>query len=122
PQNLVDVERVINERMGGEISLPIPIEFMFPDQVINDALDQNILVLEDRISKANDPELPTQINLTELYSNHLPGEFVYLAKKVRKNTKREFANWVIDQDDEFFNNFHNLFEQLERVIEKDRED
>lgn len=121
PQNLVDVERVINERMGGEISLPIPIEFMFPDQVINDALDQNILVLEDRISKANDPELPTQINLTELYSNHLPGEFVYLAKKVRKNTKREFANWVIDQDDEFFNNFHNLFEQLERVIEKDRE-
>ncbi len=117
PQNLSSIEENINKKLGSDISLPIPIEFMFPSTVINEALTNGYIELEDRIAKANDPELPTRINLSDLYSNHLEHDYVYLAKKVKKESKVKFSKWVADQPAESFENFRDLFEQLIKVIE-----
>ena len=121
PQYLRVLEGQLNHNLGNDIRLPVPIEFMFPSITINGALAQGIIELEDRIAKANDPELPTAINLSEMYSNHLPQEYIYLARKVKNNTKTRFSEWVVNQPAEIFDNFRNLFEQLRRVINRDQQ-
>ena len=117
PEVLQDIEEIIRKEMGDELNLPVPIEFMFPANVVNDALAENVIELEDRIAKANDPELPTTINLSDLYSHHLPDGSEYLAKKVKKSTKTQFSAWVANQPPESFENFRNIFEQLKIVAE-----
>lgn len=121
PERLENIEKGINENLGSGINLPVPIEFMFPAEIINVAIQGGVIELEDRIAKANDPELPTVINLSEMYSNHLPEGSAYLAKKVKKSTKTQFSNWVIQQPAESFNDFVPLFDQLRTVISRDRE-
>lgn len=120
PAPLKEIEEQIRNILGDDINLPIPIEFMFPCEVINHALGEGFIELEDRIAKANDPELPATINISDMYGKHLNDETAFLAKKVKKSTKRSFSDWVIQQSDEAFSNFTNLFEQIKTVIGDDQ--
>jgi hypothetical protein len=117
PEALRIIEQDVKDNLSQDINLPVPIEFMFPPEVVRQALDEGIIELEDRIAKANDPELPTTVNLSDLYSNHLPEGSEYLAKKVRKSTKTQFSEWVTDQPSEAFENFRAVFEQLRVVVD-----
>lgn len=121
PDALQIVEQSLNDNVGQDINLPVPIEFMFSEEVVRQALDQGVIELEDRIAKANDPELPTTINLSEIYSKHLPDGSEYLAKKVKKSTKTQFSNWVVNQPAESFENFRTVFEQLRIVISTEQQ-
>lgn len=120
PAPLEEVEEEIRNVLGDDINLPIPIEFMFPAEVINNALTNGFIELEDRVAKANDPELPTVINISDMYGKHLKSETAFLAKKVKKSTKRNFTDWIIQQPDEVFRNFSKLFEQISAVIGNDQ--
>lgn len=117
PEELRLIEQDIKRSLSQDINLPVPIEFMFPREVVNQALSEGVIDLEDRIAKANDPELPTTVNLSELYSNHLPAGREYLAQKVKKNTKTRFSEWVTEQPSEAFENFRAVFEQLRVVVD-----
>ncbi|PHS63853.1 MAG: ATPase [Thalassobium sp.] len=117
PEALHSIEHDVKNNLGEEINLPVPIEFMFPAEVINQALNDGVIELEDRIAKANDPELPTIVNLSKLYSNHLPDGSEYLAKKVKKSSKTRFSEWVTGQPSATFENFRLVFEQLKIVVD-----
>ncbi|GGY48670.1 hypothetical protein GCM10011297_22120 [Bacterioplanes sanyensis] len=119
PEVLRKIELDVKNNLSQDINLPVPIEFMFPPEVVNQALGEGVIELEDRIAKANDPELPTIVNLSDLYSNHLPEGREYLAKKVKKSTKTRFSEWVTDQPSEAFENFRAVFEQLRVVVDAD---
>ena len=121
PVALKPIEENINNGLGGDINLPIPIEFMFPVEIIQRALMDGFIELEDRIAKANDPELPTVINLSDIYTKYIPAGSEYLAKKVKKSSKTKFANWVIGQSAEAFQNFQPLFEQLKCIVDDAKE-
>lgn len=116
PTNLVEIEAELKTVIGEHVSLPIPIEFIFPHTLINRAIEEGAIGLDDRIVKANDPELPTNINLTEIYAQNLPEEYLYLSKKVRKDTKTNFADWSLEQDGVCFECLRPVFEQLEDVL------
>ncbi|MDH5517414.1 MAG: AAA family ATPase [Gammaproteobacteria bacterium] len=119
PAVLQDIEADLKAREGDHLNLPIPIEFMFSADLINRALEEGTIELDDRIVKANDPELPTTINLTEIYASNLPGNYLYLSRKVKKDTKMKFAKWVLQQEDEEFECFRPIFEQIEIVLSID---
>lgn len=121
PSELSDIQDRIREGEGVDVSLPIPIEFMFPSHVIRDALTAGELHLEDRVAKASDTELMKNINITNQYSEYLEDDFLYLAKKVDKSYKTRFSNWVSDQEAESFENFRPLFEQLDRLIGREEQ-
>ncbi len=116
PIELHDIEENIKEKMGDHISLPVPIEFIFSCEVIKRAMEESVLSLDDRIVKANDPELPTDVNLTVVYAEHLPEDYLYLSKKVRKDSKMHFANWVVKQDNDSFECLRPVFEQLREIL------
>ena len=120
PTMISQIEQDLRSNLDHKFNLPVPIEFMFPSEVIHQALDQGILELEDRIAKANDLEFPTDINLTEYYSNKLPDGCEYLAKKVKKSTKTIFSEWVCQQPSSMFNNFESVFKQL-RILTNNEE-
>ncbi|EGN75178.1 hypothetical protein A28LD_1193 [Idiomarina sp. A28L] len=117
PEELHIIEEDIKNNLGHDINLPVPIEFMFPAEVVSQAIDERVIELEDRIAKANDPELPTTINVSELYANQLPEGSEYLARKVKKSTKTQFSIWVTNQAPQSFENFRTVFEQLRIVID-----
>ncbi len=116
PADLVDIETELRAKEGDHFNLPISIEFMFSHVLINRAIEEKAIELNDRIIKANDPELPTTINLTKIYANNLPERYLYLSKKVKKETKMQFAKWVIQEDDECFECFKPIFEQLANIL------
>lgn len=116
PIELQEIEAGMKAAMGDHVSLPVPIEFIFSHATINRAIEEDALVLDDRIAKANDPELPTDVNLTVLYAEHLPEEFLYLSKKVRKDSKMNFAGWVIEQDGACFEPLRPVFDQLREIL------
>jgi len=116
PIELQDIEAAMKAVNGEHCSLPVPIEFIFSHTTINKAIKNGALALDDRIAKANDPELPTDVNLTTLYAKHLPGEFLYLSKKVRNDSKTRFAEWVIEQDDDCFEPLRPVFDQLRKIL------
>ena len=120
PYELQEIEANIKENMGDHISLPIPIEFMFPHAIINRAIEESAISLDDRVVKANDPELPTDINITAVYAENLPEDYLYLSKKVRKNSKMNFADWLIEQDDDCFECLRPVLEQLQDVLSDDQ--
>lgn len=117
PTALEGIDSDIKEALGHDINIPIPIEFMFPEDVVNEAINENIITLKDRIARASDPELPAEINLTELFSKHLPETHLYLSKKVQSESKSAFANWIIRKEGDHFTYFKELFDQLEILVE-----
>ncbi|MDO4227346.1 ATP-dependent endonuclease [Neisseria sp.] len=95
---------------------PVPIEFMFPFHIINQAISEEILILEDRVSKASEWELSAEINLTKYYEEKLPKEYAFIAKKVKKDSKKDFADWIKNKNEEVFKNFRPLFEQIKQIV------
>lgn len=52
PAALHAIEKHIESNLGQDINLPVPIEFMFPTEVVREAMEDGIIELEDRIAKA----------------------------------------------------------------------
>lgn len=111
-----DIERHMQQASGNVFEAPITIEYMFPPSVIERAASEGVLLLEDRIGKINDPEFPTDVNMTEVLGKSLPEHYVYLSKKVVKSTKVAFAKWVDVLDADDFRHFGPLFDDIDTLI------
>lgn len=122
PDAFKELEQQLQGKLATDMNLPIPIEFMFPPETVKAAEESGAIELEDRIAKAADPELPTTINITAFYSEHLPSHYAHLAKKVKKSSKTKFAKWVENQPAESFENFRPLFNQIRSIIQAGKKD
>lgn len=116
PNELLHPKKQVEQAGDLATSFPIPIEFMFPQVVINEALEEGVLELEERITTAKDSELSAKINLTDIYKNKLPDDYHYLAYKINNDSKIRFSEWTAELDREHFAHFTPLFDILFGLI------
>jgi AAA15 family ATPase/GTPase len=102
----------VKQSSGLDFTIPVPIEFMFSGVVIKKAVEENILALRERIVTAQDSELSAPVNLTNIFSKHLPQEYSYLSYKIDDTSKNNFSIWVNNLPPESFEHFTPLFETL----------
>ena len=114
PNHLNDVSQTF-QNMG--LSLPLPIEYMFHAEILNLAIEQNVLELRSRTTRFADNELPFQINASEHLGQYVPADMQYLVQKLTDASKISFADWVCDRESEDFDVFTVLFESLAEVLE-----
>jgi len=110
---LSDELQEMGKSLGADV--PLPIEFMFPSEVIKAAVDDGVLVLEDRTAQARESEFSFIVNVTEHLGQNLPESHKYLTRKINDATKTSFAAWVKNVDNESWKAFGALFETLERI-------
>lgn len=115
PDEFGEVAGTIRGIGGPDFSIPICVEFMFPRAVIVSAINNGILILRDRMAKARDHELGLPINITANFSEHLPDGYEYFASEIDDGCKDAFANWVIEQGEDAFQNFVPLMDQLRQL-------
>ena len=104
--------QTVKDSLGSDFTIPVPIEFMFSGEVINQAVEENILELKERKTTAKDSELSIPVNLTQRFKEHLPPEYAYLAHKIDDDSKNNFSEWVEGLAVERFEHFIPLFETL----------
>ncbi|MBP3194007.1 hypothetical protein [Natronogracilivirga saccharolytica] len=75
-------------------SLAVPIEFMFPPNVIERAVNEGSLILEDRVGSVSDYEYNMKVNLTNQFAENFPDEYRYLFQKINPDCKNDFAEWT----------------------------
>ncbi|MDQ6958849.1 MAG: AAA family ATPase [Mariprofundaceae bacterium] len=110
-----DELRKIEKSLGADV--PLPIEFMFPPKVINAAVDEGVLVLEDRTVIAKESAFSFMVNITDHFEQKLPDGYRYLACKVNDSSKVSFSEWVEQADREHWKAFEALFEILKRICD-----
>ncbi|WOF43220.1 AAA family ATPase [Sphingopyxis indica] len=98
------------------MALPLPIEFMFPRAVLDAARAEEVLVLEPRMARIANEELPLEVNVDDAIHGRIAEDFRYLAKQIQKDSKVPFADWVVQREDEVFEVFRSLFEDLAVAI------
>lgn len=102
-------------KVVGSFDVPMSIEFMFPSDVVNKAIEGGVLVLEERKTVAKDSELSVPINLSDELSKHIPDGYKYLAYVVADSSKKQFAQWVSQLEAKDFVYFQPLFETLNHL-------
>lgn len=113
-----EIKKICESLTSDQPKFQIPIEFMFSSELINMAIDQEILKLRDIFTCTTNPILTTKFNLTEFYKEKLPEEYHYLTQEILDNTKVEFSEWIKDKDSKYFDNFSYLFTQIKEIIEQ----
>lgn len=115
PQELTGVKQHFRRERGTDLELSLPIEFMFPQEIINRAVQERVLILHEArtVAKYNDMQLP--LNISEEISKSLPENYSYLAHEIDDNSKRHFTDWINQLPVEAFNAFIPLFQILRRL-------
>ena len=98
------------------IELPLPIEFMFEESIISEALASGVIELLSRKAKLANEELPLEVQIDTVLGQKIDEKFVYLSKSVAKNSKTNFAEWVTSKGSDAFKPFESLFVQLSAII------
>ena len=111
PQHLLEVEILLKAQ---KVGLPLPIEFMFPVELIDQAVRLGVLILKSKTAKIKDHELPFEVKIDEVAD--IPDEFRYLLKAIDKNTKVAFADWVIQQDAANFEHFRITLNHIRTAL------
>ena len=112
---LLVISKDVGKLIGGNFDIPMSIEFMFPSEIVNKAIENSVLVLDERKTVAKDSELSLPINLSSELSKHIPDEFKYLAYVVKDSSKKPFSTWVSKLAESDFVYFQPLFETLSRL-------
>lgn len=99
PDHLTDAAEAF-ENLG--LKIPLPLEFMFEQHVVQLALEEEILALNPRKTKLANEELPFAVRIDQVLAPHLDANFLYLCNAIDSGCKTAFAAWVLDQDDEVF--------------------
>ncbi len=92
--------------------LPLPIEFLFPHAIVNYAIDNKILILNERSGTARDNEFSLPINMTEYVASNLPTEYKYFAYSIDDSCKKHYAEWVSKKSRDDFIYFADLLNDL----------
>ncbi len=91
PDHVNDVQAAFSAL---NLSIRVPIEFMFRREVIQEAIDAGVLQVSPRITRVADFELPSEVNLDNLLGPKLPLTARYFAQSVDDQSKVQFAEWV----------------------------
>jgi predicted ATPase len=103
PNELLDLKLVFKKyTMSKEAHIPMPIEFCFPEEIIREAMEREVLRLSNRFTEAKDGELAFSVNLTDTLRGKLPENKTYFAMKVNQDTKLAFAEWVAQKEQDAF--------------------
>ena len=117
PDEFISAANSVKKYNINDAGLPLPIEFMFPAEIVNEAIEKGKLRLKDRIIKARDEEWFLPLNLTSQLASDIPEDYLYFCREIEENSKKDFARWVVRKPDSAFENFTFLFAQLEEVCE-----
>ena len=114
PDHVNDVQAAFNAL---NLTIPVPIEFMFNRELIQEAINVGVMRVNPRITRVADFELPLEVNLDHHLGPHLPVSARYFAQCVEDDSKIPFSNWVITQPAEEFEPFRLILEQLQRTLD-----
>ena len=92
--------------------IPLPIEFMFTKSVIDQAIEEDVLILKPRLAKISNEELPLEVNVEDIVKGKIEDKFIYLTKVVDNSCKTEFSQWISHQNPQTFEPFRSTFEQI----------
>ena len=115
PEEFRDIAKAIGKFNLNDSRLPLPIEFMFPSHIVDEAIKKGKLRLRDRKIIARDVEWSLPFNLTKQLAGEIPDEYSYFCREIDEGSKQDFAEWVTQKPVSAFDNFKFLFEQLEQV-------
>ena len=93
-------------------SVPVPIEFLFPETYINKAAHEGVLSLIDSKIQVRSHLFNTSINMTNQLAEQLPSEYRYLLQEVDDSSKAKFAVWISKLPKEAFHDFLELFNRI----------
>lgn len=114
PEHLEEAETAFKAL---NVTLPLPIEFMFEEQVIADAIAQEVIELKPRKAKIANEELPLEVNIDSVMQGRIDDRFLYLAKAVADDSKTAFAEWVAQRPAADFEPFRNLLDQISTAVD-----
>lgn len=101
-----------------DINIAISMELMFPIELINLAIKENILVFTN--IKRDTALTKEKMDLTDIFINkyNIPEKFHFLLRKLDSTSSNKvfFSKWVKNKDTNYFKNFKVLFEQIENII------
>jgi AAA domain, putative AbiEii toxin, Type IV TA system len=99
PAHLEEASKAFKE-LG--LQIPVPVEFMFEREVIQEAIDLGHLSLKPRFAQVANEELPLKVQIDELLKPRLADELLYLAMEIDSDCKTGFAEWIAEQPGERF--------------------
>lgn len=116
PDHLKTIMAQLRRFGADEHGVPLVIEFMFPKEFVNHAIDAGCLILEDRISRAKDGEFDFQINISDQLASQIPEEYRYLTKKPTGASKIKFAELASGWPAEAYEPFRPLFNSFDQMF------
>ena len=99
------------------VELPLSIEYMFPHDVIQKAVNENILKTIPYMSESKCALGSMKQNFSVELQKKLPTEYWYIAHKVDDASKNHFAEWINSIEPEGFEGFKPLFEILKHLCQ-----
>lgn len=101
------------EKLNG---LPLTIEYMFPRELIENAINDKILELNEIITINTHKGIQSTVNTTFDIKSFLPEEYFYLAYSVSDSSKTRFSEWLKNKPPSHFANLLVLFEEIDSFI------
>lgn len=98
------------------MAIPLPLEFMFSRDLIEEAIANEVLVLQPRMARIANDELPLEVSVDVVIQDSIADEFRYLAKKVSDDSKVSFSEWVTAKEPAIFEPFRPLFDDLTTAL------
>ena len=89
--------------------LPLSIEYMFPKEIISQAISEGILETSPQTQSIKSQLGLFEQNISVQMAEKLPNDYQYLAYKINDRSKTNFAEWVKALDAENFESFRTLF-------------
>lgn len=99
-----------------KLQVPLPLEFMFEQETIQSAIEQGILTLRPRMAKIANEEIPLEVRIDQIMEAHIDETYLYLCQEIDPGCKTNFANWILEQDDEVFGPFADTLSAIEAAI------
>lgn len=116
PKELLAATDYYHSQTGHTFELLLPIEFMFPCDVINEAVSRNKLILKDcEMVVKHTQGLQLPLNLSQECSKSLPNGYGYLACEIDPASKKTFVAWLSKHDANSFQEFKPLFKTLKEL-------
>ena len=96
--------------------MPLPLEFMFNRLLIEEAIEEGVLVLQPRIARIANDELPLEVSVDAVIQDRIEDRYRYLAKEVSDRSKVAFADWAAAKENDVFEPFRATFQELSIAV------
>ncbi|WP_285906008.1 ATP-dependent nuclease [Pseudodesulfovibrio pelocollis] len=119
PDEAKEIQNKVNKKIDGSFSVSIPIEFLFPRDVIARAIKEKALVLRQIVKDIRDRESKLSINFTEKISPHIHPDYKFLAYDIDSASKITFADWLCKQPPKAFQSVYPLLKKIKALSQSE---